>query len=44
MECLGFRYEDIAATERQREDLYREREKLMKEKEKLEEHKRQIER
>jgi hypothetical protein len=42
MESIGFRYNDIAANERQREELYREREKLIKEKEKLEEHKRQI--
>lgn len=44
METIGYRYEDIANTERQREELYREREKLIREKEKLEEHKRQIER
>ena len=42
MEAVGFRYEDIAANERQRLELYREREKLIKEKEKLEEHKRKI--
>jgi len=43
MATIGFRYEDIANTERQREELYREREKLIKEKERLEEHKRQVE-
>lgn len=42
MESIGFRYADISANERQREELYREREKLIREKEKLEEHKRQI--
>ena len=35
METIGFRYEDIAANERQREELYREREKLIREKERL---------
>jgi len=44
MATIGFRYQDIATTERQREELYREREQLIREKERLEEHKRQIER
>ena len=30
MELVGFRYEDIASNERQREELYREREKLIR--------------
>lgn len=30
MESIGFRFEDIASNERQREELYREREKLIK--------------
>ena len=30
MEIIGFRYEDIASNERQREELYREREKLIR--------------
>ena len=29
METMGFRYEEINNTERQREDLYRERQKLI---------------
>jgi hypothetical protein len=36
MEAIGYRFDDIASTERQREELYREREKLIREKEKLE--------
>ena len=35
MENVGFNYESISNTERQREELYREREKLIQEKEKL---------
>ena len=40
MEIVGFKYEDIQNTERQREQLYREREQLIQEKERLEQQKR----
>lgn len=35
MELMGFRYQDIQNTERQREQLYQERELLIREKERL---------
>lgn len=35
MDLMGFKYDDISNTERQREELYREREKLLKEKQRL---------
>lgn len=42
METVGFRFEDIAANERHREQLFHEREQLLREKERLEEHKKEI--
>lgn len=39
MELMGFRYQDIQNTERQREQLYQERELLIREKERLEKQK-----